>query len=386
MPDEFTEVTSQSIFGRLGDAIKGVLVGIILIPVAVVLLFWNEGRAVKTASSLKEGAAVVVSVANDSVAPANEGKLIHLSGDAKTADTINDPLFAVRANALRLSRNVEMYQWKEEEKSETQKKLGGGTETTKTYSYTKTWSNQLIESDKFKHPEDHRNPAAMIASRNTVIAPDVAMGAFKIPSDLVAKMQGDQALPVAQGDIDKLPADLKSKAKLSGGIFYFGNDPAAPAIGDQKVSLSVLKSGPFSILARQTGSALGPYPTKAGREIERVESGLVDAGSMFRHAQAENSMLTWLLRLGGLILMWIGFGLILRPLVTVADIIPLLGSLIGAGAGLASLVISLTGSITVIAIAWFAVRPILAGALVVLAVGCLILGHRLSKASPGKPA
>ena len=80
MPDSFTESSSQSIFGRLGDAIKGVLLGLILIPVAIVLLFWNEGRAVKTATSLKQGASAVVSITPDSVHPANEGlSLIHIS-------------------------------------------------------------------------------------------------------------------------------------------------------------------------------------------------------------------------------------------------------------------------------------------------------------------
>ena len=34
MSDEVTEVTSESWFGRIMDSIKGILVGIILIPVA----------------------------------------------------------------------------------------------------------------------------------------------------------------------------------------------------------------------------------------------------------------------------------------------------------------------------------------------------------------
>ena len=44
MSDTFTEVTSQSWFGRIGGAIKGILIGFILLIVGVGLLFWNEGR------------------------------------------------------------------------------------------------------------------------------------------------------------------------------------------------------------------------------------------------------------------------------------------------------------------------------------------------------
>ena len=42
--DNFTEVTNDSWFGRLGNAIKGVVFGLLLFVVAFPLLFWNEGR------------------------------------------------------------------------------------------------------------------------------------------------------------------------------------------------------------------------------------------------------------------------------------------------------------------------------------------------------
>ena len=52
--DSFSEVSSQSWFGRLGNAIKSVLLGIILFVVSFPLLWWNEGRAVHTAQGLTE--------------------------------------------------------------------------------------------------------------------------------------------------------------------------------------------------------------------------------------------------------------------------------------------------------------------------------------------
>ena len=72
MADEFSEVSSESWFGRIGNSIKGILFGIILIPISVLLLSWNEGRAVTTAKSLKEGAAAVVSVEAAPIVPAND--------------------------------------------------------------------------------------------------------------------------------------------------------------------------------------------------------------------------------------------------------------------------------------------------------------------------
>jgi len=135
MSDSFTEVTTKSWTTRIGESIKGVLFGLVLIGGSGVFLFWNEGRAVQTQRSLAEGASLVVSVDAARVDPANDGKLIHLSGDLKSGAALTDPDFTVSATALRLVRAVEVYQWKEEAKSETRRNVGGSEETVTTYEY-----------------------------------------------------------------------------------------------------------------------------------------------------------------------------------------------------------------------------------------------------------
>ena len=56
--------------------------------------------------------------------------------------------------------------------------------------------------------------------------------------------------------------------------------------------------------------------------------------------------------------MWLGTFLVLRPLVVVADVVPLIGSLIGAGAGLVALAFTMVVAGLVIALAWFWYRPL----------------------------
>ncbi|MBV8747852.1 MAG: hypothetical protein JO134_22725, partial [Xanthobacteraceae bacterium] len=104
--DTFSQVTSTSWIARLGKSILGVLIGIVLIIAAIVLLFWNEGRAVTTARSLAEGSRAVVEVGSASVDPANEGKLVYVSGDLAARAPLTDQEFGVSANALRLVRKV----------------------------------------------------------------------------------------------------------------------------------------------------------------------------------------------------------------------------------------------------------------------------------------
>src|ERR1700716_2917307 len=107
MANVITEVANQSIFGRIGKSFVGVLVGLALIIGSVVLLFWNEGRAVATAKSLREGAATVIDVPSDNINPANDSKLVHVTGDTAAADSLEDPLFKISEAAIRLRRNIQ---------------------------------------------------------------------------------------------------------------------------------------------------------------------------------------------------------------------------------------------------------------------------------------
>jgi len=153
--DQVTEVTSTSWFARLGQAIVGVLFGFIFVIVSVVVLFWNEGRAIRTAQGLAEGAGIVRSVMVDSVDRSNDGRLIHVTGMLSTGGPVSDPDFALRVNGVRLVRHVEVFQWKEETHSETRTKFGGGEERTTTYKYVRSWSDKPIDSDRFREPRGH---------------------------------------------------------------------------------------------------------------------------------------------------------------------------------------------------------------------------------------
>ncbi len=369
MADSFTEVTGESWFSRIGGAIKGVFSGIVLCFAAVVLLFWNEGRAVKTYKTLKEGAGTVVSVAADRVDAANEGKLVHLSGMTKTDAVLADSEFGVSAKeVVKLRRVVEMYQWQERVESKTEKKLGGGTETTKTYSYAKDWSEQPVDSGRFSHADGHQNPA-MPYRTAAQEARKVTLGAFTLSSSLVSRIGNFEALPVA--DATALPEALKAKAKPSAGGFYIGADPAAPQVGDLRVSFQVAKPAAVSVISRQTGDSFRPHVASTGKSIEMLVMGARPAAEMFQAAQASNKTLTWILRFVGFIVMLIGFGMIFKPLVVLADVLPFLGDIMGIGTGFISFVLAASISFITIAVAWLFYRPLISIPLLV-GVGVLV--------------
>ncbi len=383
--DSYTEVTNQSWFSRLGNAFKGILFGLILVAIAFVLIFWNEGRTVKRYKTLKEGGGAVVSLAADQTDHASkDGQLVHITGRAETEQVLTDPDFAVTAQALKLKRRVEMYQWKESSRSEEKKKLGGGTETTTTYSYDKSWSSSVISSSSFKHQEGHDNPGTMAYSSREFIADTVSLGSFTLSTSLKGMI--NNYIDMVPGEA-ALPANLQGNGHgnvlRQGNGFYMGNNPNVPEIGDLRVRFSEVRPTDISIIAALNGNSFLPYQTKAGGAIELLQLGTVTADAMIAKAQQGNKIFAWVLRGGGFFLMFIGLRLILAPLSVFADVVPLLGRIAGAGTGLIAGLLAAVMSVITMAIAWLVYRPLIGGILLAIAVGIIVLViMKLKKATP----
>lgn len=386
MSDSFREVTSVSWFGRLKQSAGGIVFGLLLLVAMVIGLFWNEGRAVTTARSLEEGAGLVQSVPADRIDPALEGRLVHVAGPVSATTEAKDDMFGIVAAGIRLERGVEMYQWVERQKSETKTKLGGGEETVTTYSYEKQWSASAIDSGRFKQPEGHANPGMNYSSESFQI-PQASLGAFRLEAPVLDRIGGAEKLSLDQGMIDAVKASYTGPRGLhvtSGGA-YMGFDPSTPRIGDYRLDWQVVPLGPVSVIGRQTADGFAAYQTVAGNRLLMVESGVVPAEQMFADAMTGNAILTWALRIGGLLLLMFAFSMIMGPVGVLADVIPFLGSLVRLGTGAIAFVLAvLVGGVT-IALAWFWYRPLLAIGIVVAAVAIAVLVSRFGRKAAAEP-
>ncbi|WP_318612899.1 TMEM43 family protein [Mesorhizobium sp. BAC0120] len=385
MSSTFTETTSTSWFGRIRNSFGGALIGIALIIGMVVLLFWNEGRAVQTARSLTEGAGAVVSVGADAVDVANEGKLVHVSGPVTSDLTPSDSDFGVSAKGIRLVRHVEMFQWTENAKSETKKKLGGGEETVTTYTYSQGWVDRPIDSSSFKQPDEHENPSMEIQGRSFQV-PEARLGAFTLDRTVLDQIGGTEVLSLKPGQQNKIRAAYAGSKKLSlidGGIFL-GWNPSSAVVGDYRISYEVVPLDTISVVGQQRGSQFAPYQTTAGDQLLMVDRGDVPASQMFKDAESANKVLTWIIRGVGLILLAIGFGLLLSPVAVLADVVPLLGSIVRMGTGLIAFLLAVVVSTITIAVAWFYYRPLLG--ISILAVGAVVAAATVYYGRSRQPA
>ena len=382
--DTFTEVTSESWFSRLGGAFKGIVFGIVLVAVAFPLHFWNEGRAVRTYKTLKEGGGSVVTVPADPVDLANEGKLVHLTGLATTDQTLRDLEFDVSAQALKLQRTVEMYQWDEHQKSTAKKKVGGGTETSTEYTYSKKWSESLIDSSGFKKAQGHENPKSMRYRSAMQVAAPIHLGAFTLSTPLIREIRNFTNLNLDAGLA--LPDSLQDIAKRQPNGFYIGTNPVSPSVGDVRITFRSAPPTQVSVIAKQVGNTFGPYVAEASGTIEMLETGVHTAEAMIQAAQDRNTKLTWILRGVGFLFTLIGLNMIFRPLSVMADVLPILGNLVGAGTGIVALFLAAIVSLVTIAVAWVVFRPVLGASLIVGAVILLLLLiKKMRGAGGGKP-
>jgi hypothetical protein len=377
----FTETTSKSWGGRLGESIKGILFGLALFVAAFPLLFWNEGRSVKRAKALDEGSGAVVSVSADAVEPSNEGKLVHMSGKAMTSETLSDGQFGISSNALKMKRVVEMYQWEEKKHSDTKKKVGGSEETTTTYTYNKAWSDKVIDSSGFRDPAGHENPGSMPFESMEWSAEKATIGAYTLSPSLLGMINRYEKINVT--DSASVPEPLKTEMPLSGGVFYKGTS-SAPGVGDVRVSFHAVYPCGISLVSRQVKDTFEPYTASNGGTIELLELGTSSAEAMFQKAKQSNILMTWLIRLGGFILMFIGLSMIAKPLSVMADVLPIAGTIVGAGTGFVAFAISLVCSLLTIAIAWIIYRPVIGIILIAVAGGAAFLV--ISKMKGKKPA
>src|SRR5205814_1196201 len=108
------------------------------------------------------------------------------------------------------------------------------------------------------------------------------------------------------------------------------------------------------------------------------------AAAMFKKAHEANSVLTWLLRAAGWLVMAIGMSLVLKPLSTVLDVIPLLGNVAEMGVIFVCGLLSLVFTSITIALAWLWYRPLIGVAMLVAAAGAIYLLRQRKAAVPAR--
>ncbi len=378
--DTIVRTSHRGFFSRLMNSVVGVLIGLVLIPVSVFLIGWNEFRTVHRARGLIEAEKDVVSLPNsDSLADAQSGKLVWTTGTAATEETLSDSDFAISGNVLRLRRSVEMFQWVEHEERKSRKKLGGGEETVTTYTYSKQWKNDRAHSESFQESQGHINPELRFSGHESNVS-NATVGAFQLRPEQLHRIDNWQVVPLDDKVLEKVADPIKKQCLIQGAYVYVGTNtpnPDKPEIGDVRLQFNWVQPTQVSILGKQSNNKIESYKTSNGETIDSLMVGNNSATEMFDQLKSENTMYAMILRIVGWVLSIVGFSLLVSPLKTLADIVPLFGNLVGMATFAISFLLGSCLTLISISIAWIAVRPIYSiGLLALAAVGLYFVLRR----------
>jgi len=195
----FTETTTVGYGSRVGNSFKAIGSGLLLFVIGTALLWWNEGRAVKTEKMLDEAGSAYVEMENPNKKDASlEGELICGTAMATTEDSLCDAQFGIGAKAIAIRRTVEYYQWVEHAQEKREDKLGGKEEITTTYTYTKEWVKRPVESAQFKDPAyQKKNMVLTTVDDQEQWAENVSWGAYQLTESLIHSISSSEGMELA---------------------------------------------------------------------------------------------------------------------------------------------------------------------------------------------
>ncbi|WP_171070049.1 TMEM43 family protein [Methylobacterium terricola] len=373
--DDHEVAAPQGLAERLSDSVGSMILGLVLVPLACIGLFWNEGRAVRVARSLAEAGSVVRTVPTDRRDPSLDGTLVHLAGPATTAAGAADDELGQRSRGLALARKVEMYQWRESEQ-------GAGAD--RKFTYRREWSEQPVPSAGFRVP-GHDNPALPVRSRRFGAA-DARVEAVPVGAEATRLLPAPGLLPADDTGATALRQALGRPVRASAGVYHVGLAPEAPRVGDLRITYTQAPEGPASFLGRQGADGLTPYRARAGEGVLLAAAGLHPAEALVAKGETENRVQTWLLRAFGLIVLFLGFTGLFAPVNVLARTVPVLGAIVSGAITVVALAATALVGPTVIGAAWIAYRPLLAGGLVAGAVVVALLLYGLRRTRSAGPA
>lgn len=369
-------ITPQGFFQRMKRAIGGVVIGFLLFFSAFPLLRWGENR-----QNLAEFVEKAKTVTADSM-PAETG-LIKVSGLITSTESVNDPDLLnplTGKKILRLERSVQMYAWTEKKRTEEQ-----GNQKITHFDYSTEWTGSPANSSGFDTQQGHFNPPLTLENKTSQVSsalvgklPFEASRAdfyeaadFKIEDSYLNKASGKSL--TTDGKYVYLAYGVSAPTMNYADPYGINPQPAPiaqrnpsnnPQVGDVRVSYRAFADAQNGTVAGDwNGTMITPHVYDKTATFLGVYPGSAEAFAA--HLEFLHKAGTWGIRIATFFMMWIGLGLIIGPLTTLVESIPIIG---GAGKSVIGL---FTGALAFI---FWCVALILAQTWILILLCLLVVG------------
>jgi hypothetical protein len=258
--------------------------GILLLIIGIVVLAWHETTAVQQSRTRH--------ILNDEVRPIsaaswnknNNGHLVYLTGNLRVPNELEDPVFNVKAEAVRMRRVVEMYQWIEMSEDGPR--------------YEKEWSSTHHSHHNFQNPDGHENPGQSIPHGPwSGVAHKVIIGSFVIQPEIIRELEPFQPWVPDH----RLPPE---GWEWQEGYLTNTADADNPQVGDLRIAFETVDAGPVTLLAGQEESELIPWSHPSVASFYKISAGTIPLEEFLPAKEPLPLILPTLIRLavwGGLV-------------------------------------------------------------------------------------
>ncbi|CAD8166093.1 unnamed protein product [Paramecium octaurelia] len=374
-----------------GNPITAVIIGFLCVFGAFAMLWYNERRQAITEYRLDQAKKQCTSVNSAEVNPNTNHQLVHTNGESKTSDLVVDAAFGLSMkDCIKLVRTVEMYQWVRKSREENKRTV---------YYYVQEWSSTFHSDCGDGHYNDK---SKWIVEQETQVNLNVRIGAYLMSKSLAEQTNARESIPMAVNNAQAVSnfygfSKGFQNYEANGQYIYFQQNRGTVSMNDLRVSFDAARTGPATVVSQQYNDTFTPFVIhdkfeqtlardenledmslscttcccfccklcraleKPLTQIDWIFETIMTQNQVFKQKAEENACITWAQRIGGYILMGIGFCLIFSPISWLVSWFPLVGNFLASITGfiffLVSFIISIPFSLLTIAFAWLFYHP-----------------------------
>jgi len=305
------------------NPLGAVIFGIVLFFASFAVLYHNEGRF--DFSILAKKAVIVNPAFVDS---SQNTKLVAVTGTMNSNEIVGDT-YLKRGKYIAVKRLTEMYSWKEEKHSDNNNNNNNNNSNDVYYTYSKVWT----QSPDTTSDNQHYNPPKEIENTENRVN-NAKIGAYYI------------SMPEVQlSNYSPLTLNRKNIILTNGVMFYDAflykgrGTLYSPQIGDIRIKYqAVLPNTLSTVLGMLANGKIITFTDYKGHSLFRVFRGTKESAVETLHN--EYTVILWVLRAVGFIMMFFGLTAIISPLIQVLNFVPLLGDLTSMGLSAICLAVS----------------------------------------------
>lgn len=392
MADKVTVTSRHSYGSRVKNSFAKIWVWFIFVIGSIIWIFMNEKNFLETKVALTEWAEIVKETISTEINPELDQAEVHLYWEtSSSAEALQDSVFWVIVDDLKLARNVSMYQWTEESEEHCTDNVGWSEDCTTTYTYSKAWEDYAVNSSSFYESAWHENPTEWKYQSQDREKSPIMLWVYTLDSVFVDRLSNYRSVDLSSQEII-IPEEYKVSGTTStetsenvvednnnnylywewenetaeswikfhvysDHIYIWANE-WNPQVWDLKITFSSVKPWTVSVVWQQVWNNLTTYTASNWKPIALLENWQVTAENMFMHAQDANKKWTRFLRGVLLLLMFAWFSMMLEFITTLAKVLPFLSRIIGVWTGVIAFALTLVFGFLAFGISRLAVRPV----------------------------